>query len=163
VTDEEVKALQDELESIKEELEKLEQEKATLTSELPSRDSRVSELEQAVASKDSDIITLKQTMAELEEKLGSVNKSLNQTVLSYKALAIRSNPGVLEELITGDTIKAIDESLEKAKTLIGRVREELETEMAAVKVPAGAPQRTPLDLSALSPREKIQYAIKRSP
>jgi hypothetical protein len=66
---------------------------------------------------------------------------------------------VLEELITGDTIESINESLKKAKTLVSQVRQGLETEIAGAKIPAGAPPRTPPDLSALSPREKIQYAI----
>ena len=65
----------------------------------------------------------------------------------------------LEELITGDTVEAINQSLENAGTLISKVRQGLEEEASRVRVPAGAPQRAPLDLSALSPREKIQYAI----
>jgi len=156
LTEEEIKALQDELESIRGELK---QEKETLTSELSSRNTRVSELEQAVASKDSDVITLKQTVAELDEKLGLVNQSLNQAVSSYKALVVQANPGVIEELISGDSIEQVNESVERAKTLVSRVRKGLEAEVSKTRVPAGAPERTLPDLSALSPREKIQYAI----
>ena len=65
----------------------------------------------------------------------------------------------MEELISGDTIESINESLDKAKGLINRVRQGLETEISLGRVPAGAPERRPPDLSALSPREKIQYAI----
>ena len=82
-----------------------------------------------------------------------------EAVASYKTLVAQLNPEVLEELITGDTIEVINQSLEKAKTLISRVRQGLEAEITAGKVPAGAPVRTPPDLSALSPREKINYAI----
>jgi len=35
----------------------------------------------------------------------------------------------------------------------------MEEEVSKARIPAGAPQRVPPDLSALSPREKIQYAI----
>jgi len=63
------------------------------------------------------------------------------------------------ELLTGDTIEAINESLKSALALIDRVKQEIEAEASRTKVPTGAPQRAPLDLSVLSPREKIQYAI----
>jgi len=128
MSEDEVKALQDELEALKAEKETL-----------------AGELEMAVAEKD--------------KKLGSLNDSLSQAVTKYKAVVIKSNPEVPDELISGDTIEAIEQSVENAKTLIGRVRQRLEAETAATKVPAGAPQRTPIDLGALSPREKIQYAI----
>ena len=134
---------------------------------------RVAELEGLVAQKDKElakanaclieleqeVATLKQAMAESEEKLTAISHSLTEAVDGYRILVIQSNPEVPEELITGDTIEAINESLEKAKTLVTRVRQGLETEIASAKVPAGAPIRTPPDLSALSPREKINYAI----
>ncbi len=159
MTDEEVKALQDELDTARAELADLKRGKEAFSSELEARDNRIADLEQAVASKDGEIAVIKQSVAELEQKLTDLNNALSQAVSSYKALAINSNPGVPEELITGDTIEGIDKSLADAQILIDRVRQGLEAEIAAAKVPAGAPQRTPIDLSALSTREKIQYAI----
>ncbi len=127
--------------------------------ELTKANARIIELEQTVTNLDNEVATLKQAVAESEEKLTGVNHSLTEAVASYKALVAQFNPEVLEELITGDTIEAINESLGAAKTLISRVRQGLEAEITAGKVPAGAPIRTPPDLSALSPREKINYAI----
>jgi len=127
--------------------------------ELAKAGGRITELEQAAASLDSEVVTLKQSLVESDEKLTKVNDSLAEAVASYRALAIQSNPGVVDQLISGDTIDDINESVEMAKTLIGKVREGLEAEIVASRVPAGAPQRTPPDLSGLSPREKIQYAI----
>jgi len=127
--------------------------------ELVSRDSRISELEQLVVDRDDQIATLKQSVAELEQKLTDLNNALTQAISSYRALVVKTNPEVPEELITGDTIEEIDKSLANAQTLIDRVRQGLEAEIAAAKVPAGVPQRAPVDLSALSPREKIRYAI----
>jgi len=72
---------------------------------------------------------------------------------------VESHPEVLEELITGDSVESINESLNKAQTLVSRVRQGLETEITLAKVPTGAPERTSPDLSSLSPREKIQYAL----
>lgn len=154
-----VKALQDELESIRGELEGLKREKETLTVGLSSKEARISELEQTVASRDSELVALKQALAESDEKLNALSKSLNQAVSSYKALVIQANPDILEELISGDSIQKIDESVKEAKTVISKVRKGIETEASRARVPAGAPERTLPDLSALSAREKIKYAI----
>ena len=127
---------------------------------------KIAELEDLLAQKDEElslanarITELEQALAESEKKLTDTSNALSQAIASYRELVIKSNPGVIEELIVGDSIEEIDASLEKAKSLIVKVRQGLEEEVAATRVPAGAPQRTPLDLSALSPREKIQYAI----
>jgi len=127
--------------------------------ELARVNTRVVELEGAVLGRDSDIASLQQFMVELEEKLAATNDSLVEAVTSYREMIVQANPDIVEELISGDTIGLLNESLEKARSLIGRVRQGLETEIALARVPAGSPERRPPDLSALSPREKIQYAI----
>jgi len=149
----------EELEQARARISELEGLLARRDKELALRDSHISELEQLVIDNDNQTATLKQSVAELEQKVANLNNTLTQVVASYKALVVKLNPEVPEELIAGDTLEEIDKSLANAKTLIDRVRQGLEAEISAAKFPAGAPQRTPLDLSALSPREKIQYAI----
>ena len=134
--------------------------------ELTARDTRISELElaesslrQVITDKDSEVATLKQTVAESNDNLSKLDESLKQAIASYKALVIQSNPDIPEELVAGDSIEAIDNSLASARELISKVRQGMEAEISLARVPAGAPQRTTPDLSALSPREKIQYAI----
>ena len=148
-----------ELEATRGELERVKQEKGNLARELEARDTAIAELKQALASKDSEIVILKQTIVESEKKLAEINNTLAQAIASYKALVVRTNPEVPAELITGDTIEAIDQSREKARALVDQVRQGVEAEIAKAKVPFGAPPRAPIDLSALSAREKIQYAI----
>jgi len=127
--------------------------------QLATQERRIAELEQALAEKEAEVAALSQSAAELEAKQTELEAGLAQAISSYRALAVRYNPAVPEEQIAGDSIEAIDASLASAQALINRVRQELEAEMAAARVPAGAPLRTPADLSALSPRDKIQYAI----
>ncbi len=127
--------------------------------ELAQANARLCELEQAVADKDSEIAILKEAEAKLEGRLATVSASLAEAIASYKAMVVQANPEVLEELISGDTIEAISESLDKAKALVSKVRQGLETEISLARVPAGAPERTVLNFSTLSPREKIQQAI----
>jgi uncharacterized protein (DUF3084 family) len=149
----------DELEATGDETDSLRQENEALTRELKSRDAAIIRLEQALAGKDSEIAALKQALDEAERKLTDLGKALAQAVAAYKELVVQANPGVLAELITGDTVEEVNESLKNAQALVERVRQEVETEASKIRIPAGAPQRAPLDLSALSPREKIQYAI----
>ena len=127
--------------------------------ELALANGRITELEDALADKDGDIAILEQLKTELEGEILTLNGSLAEAVAHYKTVVIQTNPEVMEELVSGDNIEAINESLEKAKSLINRVRQGLETEISLARVPAGAPERRSPDLSALSPSEKIQYAI----
>ena len=126
---------------------------------LAAKEQRIAELEGELTARDDQIAAQNQSAAELEQKLSALEESLAQAVASYRALAVKYNPGVPEEQIAGDSIEEVDRSLAGAQALINRVRQELEAEMAAARIPAGAPQRTPADLSGLSPRDKIQYAI----
>jgi chromosome segregation ATPase len=120
---------------------------------------RIAELEQLVADLEGEVADLKQSGLESEQKLAEMGQHLSQAIASYRARIIESNPEVPAELIEGDTIEAIDSSLQSAKALISKVREGLEAEIKLARIPAGAPQRAPIDLSALSPREKIQHGI----
>ena len=115
--------------------------------------------DEALAKTEARLAELEKTVVESEEKLATVSHSLTEAVASYRTLVVESHPEVLEELISGDSIGSINESLEKAQDLVGRVKQGLETEITLARIPAGAPERTSPDLSALSPREKIQYAL----
>jgi chromosome segregation ATPase len=129
------------------------------TEELARANARLVEFEQTMASKDNEIASLKRIRGELEEKLATLNSSLAKAVTRYKVMVMQANPEVIGELISGDTIESINESLDRAKALVNKVRQGIESEISLARVPAGAPERTLPDLSGLSPREKIQYAI----
>ncbi|HEY83193.1 MAG TPA: hypothetical protein G4O01_07920 [Dehalococcoidia bacterium] len=151
--------LTDELEALRGELERLKQEKEALARELASKEAAIRELEQALVNKDGEMALLRQALAESEQKLAQTSDALAQAVASYKELVVATNPEIPPELVTGDTIEAINQSLENARSLIDRVKQAVEQEASRSKVPVGAPQRASIDLSVLSPREKIQYAI----
>ena len=123
---------------------------------------RINELEQLVAGKDEQLSALKQAEAEFEARVVNIGNSLSEAVAAYKDLVVQSNPEVLAELITGDSIEAVNESVSQAKALLSRVREGVEAQILLTRVPSGAPGRIAPDFSALSPREKIQYAIGKT-
>ncbi len=127
--------------------------------ELARVKARLTELEQTLVAKDSEVAAVKQSQSELEARLTTLNGSLAEAVTAYKTMVVQANPEVVAELVTGDTIESVNESLGKAKVLISKVKQGMEAEISLARVPAGAPERTLPDLSALSSREKIQYAI----
>ncbi|MEE8353385.1 MAG: hypothetical protein V3S10_02925, partial [Dehalococcoidales bacterium] len=124
---------------------------------IPDPQARIAELEAALADGEGETATLRESVTDLEGKLAAAVDSLAEAVASYRAVIVRANPEVVEDLITGDTIDAIDESLVTARNVIDRVKRGMEEETALARVPAGAPERRTPDLSALSSREKIQY------
>ena len=100
-------------------------------------------------------------IASLEEDIMARDGLLANAIAKYRAAVIAGAPDVPEELVEGDSVEEIDRSLERAKAIIEKVRGQLQAEEAARSVPAGAPPRTPPDLSALTPAEKIAYALSR--
>jgi uncharacterized coiled-coil protein SlyX len=149
----------DEVETNGSEIDSLKLEKESLARELKSRDDAIAKLEQALTGKDSEVTAMKQALDDTTQKLKDMGEVLPKAVAAYKEIVAQANPGILAEMINGDTIEGINESLKNARALVERVRQEVGAEAARVRVPGGAPQRTPLDMSALSPREKIQYAL----
>jgi len=109
---------------------------------------RIARLEQSIASRDGELTAIKQ--------------SLSGAVTKYRAAVLASAPGIPQEMVKGESLDEIDASLELARGIVIKVRQQLEVEAEANKVPAGAPPRMPQDLSALSPAEKIAYALRKS-
>ena len=89
------------------------------------------------------------------------NTGMTELLSAYKEAVASANPSVPVELITGETLQAVRQSFDNAVVMVDKVKASLAAEIASGKVPPGAPPRTPPDLSSLSPREKIQYAITK--
>lgn len=168
VTDEEITAIQAELEGAKKEVENLQ-------AQLGERDAKMGELQAVIASQ-SEAITEKGTLIEAHgQELTTVKaqleeattlsegrgQALTEAVGKYRSSLIASNPEVPEEMIVGETIADIAASLETAKGLVTKVKAKVEEEAKAIPIPAGAPERSGPDLSSMSPREKIEYAIAK--
>lgn len=124
--------------------------------------------EEAVDSEDeltglkSKIGVLEKEAAGKELKINGLETRLAGAVNSYRMLITGNNTEIPAELITGDSIEEIDNSLVKAKLLVGKIRQGLESEIAAAHIPGGAPVRSEPDISGLSPIEKIKYAMNKS-
>ena len=168
MNEEEITALQRELEGARREVEDSTRRAEELKGQLGERDARLGEvqrqLDEATAAKESgeeELASVRAGLAERDTQLAAATEGLSHAVESYRASLVAANPEIPEEMIGGDAIGDIDASLEKAREMAGRVRPRLEEDLKATSVPAGAPQRPAPDLSELSPREKIEYALRK--
>jgi|GEM_PF-3259403 len=152
----------EEVEDNPEESEKPGVENEVLEQEVESLKNMVLRLEQGLAEKDSEIDSLKQALDEAERKVEELNQAVSRAVAAYKETVVQANPGLLPEMITGDTIDEVDESVKKARAIMEKIRQEMETEASRTRVPSGSPPRSQPDLSGLTAREKIQYAMRDS-
>jgi len=143
--------------------EELEQATAAGDEDSP-RDEEKEEVErlgEELKSQKEVVAELEQQLAAQGEELGRLREELAIAVAKYRHMVLAAAPEVPEEMVKGETIEEIDASLTSARSLVERVRRRLEAEVEAGRVPAGAPPRSAPDLSALSPGEKIAYALAR--
>jgi hypothetical protein len=74
---------------------------------------------------------------------------------------LRAEPALPAEMITGDTLDAVDASVIAAREVVGRIRVHMESQASAARVPAGAPQRAAPDVSTMSPQQKIRHGLEQ--
>jgi hypothetical protein len=87
--------------------------------------------------------------------------SHDSAVTAYRNLLISTNPAVFsEDCLPGVTIQEIEASAKKVNDIAAKIRAQLQADIKAVIVPAGAPERSGPDTSAMSPHDKIKYAIE---
>jgi uncharacterized protein (DUF3084 family) len=143
-----------------EKIDNLQRENETLAEKVKSRDATIIRLEENIREKESEIVDLKKERDELKQAREEGAQAMARAVAAYREIAVQANPGLPAELITGDTIETVKESVKNALAVMDKVRQEMEAAAAKTRVPAGAPPRTPLDFMGLSPREKIQQGLK---
>jgi hypothetical protein len=115
-------------------------------------------LPQGARQNNEEQIILKQ----MDLRLKKLEGSLEKAVSGYRLMLINNNPDVLPELITGESIEALDSSLLKARELTGRIKEKLDSITAAERIPEGAPSRIAPDTESLSSEEKIRYGLQNT-
>lgn len=121
--------------------------------------------EEQQATMGAELTTLKAQLSEAVSLSEAKGLALSEAVAKYKASVLAAKPEIPGEMISGESITEIDDSLETAKALRDKVALSLlrrqEQEAEDMTIPAGAPPRTGADLSTLSPREKIEYALRK--
>jgi len=136
-----------------------ENEETKETQEIPENPNEVSTPEDLEAIK-AELEKEKKAKAAAEAAL-AVKEANAQAMAKYLDAVRLANPTIPEDIIAGDTIEAIDASVEKAQSIASAVRQSLEAEAKEAKVPAGAPPRGEISLEGLTPREKIAAGIQQ--
>ena len=109
-----------------------------------------------------EIERLNALVDEKDTELSGMRHQIDFAVGRYRIALMVSAPELPEELINGKTIVELDNAMESAKKIVEKVASRLGVRTPEDRVPSGAPARRQADLSGLSPREKILYAINKS-
>lgn len=81
---------------------------------------------------------------------------------SHRRALLAENAGrVVPELVVGESIDALEASLEVARGAFEAARAAALAEIAATPVPAGNPVRQGPNVESMSPMEKIAYGLRR--
>ncbi len=89
-----------------------------------------------------------------------LDRDLQDAVASFKRAVLAASPDLPADMVTGSTVHEVEESVQRARTLVERVRATVEAQLQSSRVPAGAPARAGIDVSGLSAREKITRGLQ---
>jgi septum formation inhibitor MinC len=167
--EEEVVLLEEQLAEAQADIERLQEALAEATARATTHEAEGAEMRRQLAVARRDIAERQVAMSghadERESLRAAVTAAEERARLAagrYRETLLALDPSVPAELLEGDTLETIDESLARARETVAQVRQQMEQAAAAQRVPAGSPARTPPDLSALSPMEKIRAGLEEA-
>lgn len=117
---------------------------------------RVRDLQSTNDKLRAQIKNQQELVSEKDRLISGLQSDLGVAVAKYREYLLAQHPEIPSELVKGNTIEEISESFLEAQKVVERVHQHLEE-----SIPAGAPARSGIDVSALSPREKIEYGLRR--
>jgi len=103
-------------------------------------------------------------VAGLEGELSTAREQVREASARYREALLSASPEVPADMVAGESVEEVEASLAAARQTVSQVRQHLESQAQAGRVPAGAPPRSAsggLDLSALTPEEKIRVGLER--
>jgi len=158
--DEEVVVLEEQLAVAHADVERLEALLADAEAKLAGRDGEVGELRHQIESALAERQEREAEAESLQAALDEARTASRAAAARYRDVVLAHEPELPAELVGGDSVEAVDESLERAHQTVAQVRQHLEQQAQAQRVPAGAPVRSPADMSDLSATEKIRLGLQ---
>lgn len=128
----------------------------------PDTETRDPEATEEPSREALEIERLNALIADKDTELNGMRRQIDFAVGRYRIALMVSAPELPEELISGNTIEELDNAMESAKKIVEKVASRIGARTPEERVPSGAPARREADLSGLSAREKIMYAINKS-
>jgi len=125
---------------------------------------RQTQVESLGAERDAAIAERAQLTAERDAVRADAEstRGVAQAAVAKYREAVLGDPALVgvADLITGDSIEALDAAVERAKGIATKVREEIEKANASRGVPAGGNTRQPADTADMSAAEKIRAGVE---
>ncbi len=152
--DEEVVLLEEQLAGAQAEIEQLQTRLADAEARALTRDGELTDIRKQLDAARNDIAARETTVASQLLELTSTSGALAIAEARSREAAARYRDAVLAresdlpaDLVSGETVAEIDESLAKARQTVAQVRQHIELQAQSQRVPAGAPARGSPDLS----------------
>ena len=131
-----------------------ETESAELRGGLTAARQETAEREALVADQAAQIEALQASAADAEARASGGARR-------YREMVLAAEPDLPPDLVCGDSVDAVDESLARARQTVAQVRQRLEQQAQALRIPPGAPARSGPDLASLSATEKIRLGLQQ--
>ncbi|HEY7466532.1 MAG TPA: hypothetical protein VIB47_07545 [Dehalococcoidia bacterium] len=167
--DEEVVLLEEQLATAHADIERLQTQIADLEARDSERGVELKELRgQLQASRAEAEEARSRLVSQAEETQGlresvALSESQSREALQrYRAAVLQREPQLPADLVTGETVSELEAAVERARQTVAQVRQHLEQQAQALRVPAGAPARGSPDPSELSAGEKIRLGLQKS-
>ncbi|HLF75997.1 MAG TPA: hypothetical protein VJB57_00765 [Dehalococcoidia bacterium] len=167
--DEEVVLLEEQLATAHADIERLQTQLADLAARDSQRDAEVQDLRTQLQASRADAEAAQALVASqaeesqrLQEAISQAEAQSREALGRYREAALQREPQLPGDLVTGSTVSELDAAIERARQTVAQVRQHLEQQAQALRVPAGAPARGSPDASDLSAGEKIRLGLQKS-
>jgi regulator of replication initiation timing len=167
--DEEVVLLEEQLATAHADVERLQTQLADLTARQLQYDEEVQALRDQLQAGRAEVDTARSEAQSQGEALGQLRESMaaaqaqgREAVQRYREVVLEREPQLPADLVAGDSIGELDMAVDRARQTVAQVRQHLEQQAQALRVPAGAPARGSPDLSELSSAEKIRLGLSKT-
>lgn len=160
--DEEVILLEEQLAAAHGDIERLQTRVGELEAQSAGRETELVELRRRVEAGEMQLTQRDQEIEALHADLEAADARARGDAARYRDAVLAQAPDLPADLVTGDSVAEIDEALVRARQTVAQVRQHLEQQAQALRVPAGAPVRSAPDLSALSASEKIRLGLQQA-
>ncbi len=162
MNDDELTAAQEELAAALGEVERLQVTAADSEARAAHLESQLSELREELTQTRNQAEAREHELTTLGEQTQALQAQVQSAAQRYRELALQHSPELPAELVTGETVEEVDDTLQRARETVSKVRGHLESQAQAGRVPVGAPPRSGPDLSTLSTEEKIRVGLQQN-
>ena len=152
----------EQLAAITAQLEEEKQARAAVEAAAAEKEARIAELETSLGEAKQDGEAKQTNLDSVTAELAAAREAHGQAVTRYRDALVTGHPEIPAELILGESIQALFDSVTKGTAVVNQVKATLDKEAQAAKVPAGAPVQEAIALEGLGSREKIAEGIKAS-